>query len=144
MLSLHSLAHHTLSQLWNFLGPILDVWVQYVIKWVRDPFRIVHWPDWIHLDQVSAQNDHPGSIFVNFRFSGPCMCPVWALHGPTMGRPWPQSGPCMGQGWAQAWAGWGSLVQGHLTLYENKNSLGIFILVQGQIQNPWPWSLQEA
>ena len=47
----------------------------------------------------------------------------------------------MGQAWAQAQAGSGSLVQGHLTLYENKNSQGIFILVQGPGQNPWPWSL---
>ena len=44
---------------------------------------------------------------------GPSMAPVWVLNGP-------QSGPFMGQAWAQAQAGWGSLVQGPLTLYEKK------------------------
>ena len=30
------------------------------------------------------------------------------------------------QGWAQAQASWGPLVQGHLTLYEKRNSQGFF------------------
>ena len=71
----------------------------------------------------------PGYEAVLGTLHGPSMAPVWGLHG---------------SGLAQAQAGSGSLVQGHLTLYENKKSLGIFIFVQGQIQNPWPWSLQEA
>ena len=35
-------------------------------------------------------------------------------------------GPAWAQAWAQAQAGWGSLVQGHLTLYEKKESQGFF------------------
>ena len=50
---------------------------------------------------------------------GPSMARVWALHGP-------QSGPFMGQAWAQAQAGSGSLVQGHLALYEKKKIPGNF------------------
>ena len=54
------------------------------------------------------------------------------LHGPSMGPPWAQawalhgaqSGSFMGQAWAQAQAGWGSLVQGHLNLYEKKKIPG--------------------
>ena len=62
--------------------------------------------------------------------------------GPCLGfQAWAQSGPCTGQAWAQAQAGWGSLVQGHLTLYEKKKSQGFFS-GEGQSQNPWPWSLQ--
>ena len=74
------------------------------------------------------------------------------LHGPIMGPPWaqawalhgPQSGPFMVQAWAQAQAGWGSLVQVHLTLYEKKKSQGFFLLGQGPGQNPWPWSLWQT
>ena len=77
------------------------------------------------------------------QYLGPCMGPAWTLHGP---RPAPCMGLSLGPAWAraQAQAGWGPLVQGHLTLYEKNKSQGFFFLGQGPGQNPWPWSLQEA
>ena len=74
--------YHTLGQLWNFLGPILDFWVQYIIKWVRDPFTIVQNCDWIHLDRVSGQLVHSQSTLDPFFFLG--------FFGPFMGSTWDQ------------------------------------------------------
>ena len=53
----------------------------------------------------------PGYEAVRGTLHGPSMGQAWALHGTGLGLAWAQA-------WAQAQAGWGSLVQGHLTLYQ--------------------------
>ena len=54
-------------------APILDFWIKYGIKWIWEGFRSVQGCFGIHLDQVSAQMDHSGSIWG--RFLGPFIFP---------------------------------------------------------------------
>ena len=87
---------------------------------MEEVFRIVHWSDWIHLGQVSVQNEHLGSILDQFSILGfyePCMGSIWTLHGtlsePCMGSIWTLhgtlSGPCMGLILNPAWGSFWTL-----------------------------------